>query len=347
VLIASVNQDRGIKPGADKGAAVHQAAMRAALAGCGARVLEVDASDDAAVAAALEQAEGLNLVYERYALGCGVAGRVAADLGVPHVLEVNAPLLDEAARHRGALADAAARQREQEILRRATILLAVSSEVARWLKQEGVSPERVRVRPNGVDPQRFHPGLRTRDDDTFVLGFHGRLRPWHGFEHLVDVFARLVSRGLPVRLEVVGRGDYAELLAARLPPESWRVTPWVPHAEVGAHVARFDALALTYSPDGPCYFSPLKLLEAMAVGAVPLVPDLGDLPALVRHGRDGVVYLAGDWDGLEQALTGLILRREWRDELGAAAAASARGRTWEALAQEVLELVPARRSAAP
>lgn len=341
MLIASVNQDRGIKPGASKGAAVHLTSMRRAFQRAGAEVLAVDSADDDEVQRALEsaqQAGPLTLVYERYALGCATAGRFARRHGLAHVLEVNAPLLEEAAAHRGHERSDHEEQAERAILSSATTLMVVSQPLADWLVGLGVAAERILVRPNGVDVELFQPCSRPDGGADIVLGFHGRLRPWHGFSTLVDVFERLLQRGHRVRLELVGRGDFAEQLRGRVPDEAWSHVEWVPHDEVGRYVARFDVMALTYAKDAPCYFSPLKLLEAMACGVVPVVPALGDLEAVVRHGENGLVYPAGDIEALSDGIEQLISDAALRRKLGQAAVETARGRSWLALAREALAL---------
>ena len=111
---------------------------------------------------------------------------------------------------------------------------------------------------------------------------------------------------------------------------------WVAHEDVGDYVACFDVLALGYPADAPCYFSPLKLLEAMASGAVPVVPDLGDLKQVVTCGESGIVYPAGDVGALARALARLARDPSERNRLGQGALAATEGRTWDALAREVL-----------
>lgn len=350
MLIASVNQDRGIDPDRAKGAAVHLRAMRRALGEAGAEVLALDEPDGAALRRRLERVHaerGLALVYERYALGGAVAGRFAREFGLPHVLEVNAPLLEEAARHRDGRLDAERVRAERDTLRGADVLLAVSQGVRDWLLGEGVAPDRVRVRPNAVDSRAFHPGLRRprAPDAPLVLGFHGRLRPWHGFERLVRVVAALRERGLDVVLETLGSGPFAEAVEGALPAGAWRHTGWVDHDDVPGHVARFDVLALTYPPDAPCYFSPLKLLEAMAVGVVPVVPDLGDLATVVAHEREGLVYDPADLDGLVDLLAGLAADPERRRALARGAARRGARQTWRGLADEVLAVARGAREA--
>lgn len=344
MLIASVNQDAGIGSDSRKGAAVHVASMRRAFAEHGCSVLELDQKDAAALRAALERAHAcgpLDLVYERYALGCDVASRFAREHDVPFVLEVNAPLLDEARAHRGRASSDADEVLEGEIFRSARRVLAVSRLVADSVRARGVSPARVLVRANAVDSARFVPRPRPADG-PLVLGFHGRLRPWHGFERLVDCVGILLARGVDVRLDVVGEGDFDTLVTGRLPPGCVRLHGWTSHEQMPAHVARFDVLLLTYPPDAPCYFSPLKLLEAMAVGAVPVVPALGDLPCVVRDGVDGLLYPADDLVAAVERVAALAADPRLRRRLSENAVATARRRSWTSLAREVLRCVHGR-----
>jgi glycosyltransferase involved in cell wall biosynthesis len=345
--VASINQDPGIDPRREKGAAVHLAALREAFRARGADVVAVDEPDEERMRARLEEAwheKAFALVYERYAIGrCGGAA-LARRWGVPFVLEVNAPLADEASRWRDGREDETTRLRDAELFASATRVLAVSSEVADYARRRGARPEVVEVVPNAVDPRRFQPRapddpIRRRlvPDGRFAIGFHGRLRPWHGFDLLARGFERLVESGAPVHLVLVGRGDFAPLLAGRVPDHRVTAVDWVTHDDVGRYVAAFDALPLTYPPELPCYFSPLKLKEAMACGVVPVVPDLGDLATAVRHGKDGLVYRAGDLDHLVASVDALVREPGERERLGRAARAAAEQTTWDDVAALVLE----------
>ncbi len=353
--VACLNQDRGIAPDGRKGAAVHVAAMREAFARCGAQVTALDLKDSGALQAALERAHAacpLDLLYERYALGCDTGARFARSRGVPLVLEVNSPLIEEQRRYRGLQDTAALERAEAAIFAGAHAVLAVSTQVGQAVRARGVPARRVLVRPNAVDTLRFRP----RDPDApqpdgvdaadFVLGFHGRLRPWHGFPLLARAAARLLAQGVPARLLLVGEGDFEADLRGLVPAGRVTRVGWTPHERLGPLVARFDVLPLGYPPDAPCWFSPLKLLEAMAAGVVPVVPALGDLPRIVRHGRNGLVYPAGDLDALVEALAQLHSRPNRRAALSASARRSARRRSWTALARDVLALA-AQPQAAP
>src|SRR5262249_1680029 len=77
----------------------------------------------------LEQSPGFNFVYERYSLWSYGAMEFAREAGVPGLLEVNAPLIDEQARYRILVDRPAAERVAQRVFGAATALLAVSAEI--------------------------------------------------------------------------------------------------------------------------------------------------------------------------------------------------------------------------
>jgi len=352
--IAHVNPDPGVAPGRRKGAAVHVEAMRHAFLEIGCEVLAVDTGEDREVRERLQAAHArapLDLVYERHALARYAGAEFAREHGLPLVLEVNAPLATEEVAWRGR-ATPTDRSREEQAFSGAALVLCVSSEVASYARERGSHLSRTLVRPNAVDPERFRPrpearALRERlfPPGAFVVGFHGRLRPWHHFELLAEALAIAIREGHPAYLLALGEGPFDEALAGRVAPERAVVVPWVPHEEAALYVACFDALALSYAPGSPCYFSPLKLLEAMAAGAVPVVPALGDLPSVISHEATGLVYAAGDAGALARALSRLVLDPSLRARIASAARAYACAHTWQRIAREVVDLVSAGRPA--
>ena len=174
-----------------------------------------------AVAANAELARGLaengpyDLVYERHSLWSAAGMAAARVQGVPGLLEVNAPLLEETARFRTLVDHEAAARQVRRAFADASALLAVSSGVARYLEAFGEAAGKVHIVPNGVDPERFVPARRQRAaGDPLTIGFLGSLRPWHGVDALIEATALLVHRGHDVRLVVIGKGPEQAALAA-------------------------------------------------------------------------------------------------------------------------------------
>jgi glycosyltransferase involved in cell wall biosynthesis len=345
--LVHLNPDPGIQPGKHKGAAVHVQAMREAFCELGQQVLAMDAPDDAGVEVLLERARSeapLDLIYERHALARHAGARFARRHGIPHVLEVNAPLAAEERRHRGAALAHHDLEEERIDFRQATLVLCVSGAVARYAEELGARPERILIRPNAVDPRRFHP--RPAEDtlrDALVptgriaIGFHGRLRPWHRIDVIARMVARLLEEQAPVHLLTLGEGEFASVITPLVPQAAWTHVPWAEHERAARIVACFDLLPMYYDPGVEHYFSPLKLAEGMAAGVVPIVPRLGDLPQAVEHGVDGWLYPAGDEAALFAALRQLIGEPDLRARLAAGAITRAQGNTWTAIARDVLQ----------
>lgn len=343
--ILSVNQDPGISPRRRKGAAVHLDAMRQAFRQLGAHVTEVDECNQEKLRQRLldiNDSAPIGMIYERYALGRSSTARFALQENIPYVLEVNAPLAEEQARWRGQQESDRDSKEDRVTFGAASCIAAVSSQVAGYAKARGGRDDAICICPNGIDSTLFRTNIKQKRRSLlqppagrFVLGFHGRERPWHGFDMLADVTRALLAHSYSVHLFVIGNGEFKEL--AKLPPGSYTRMGWVDHSEIPAHISNFHALPLTYSPEMPCYFSPLKLMEGMACGVVPLVPRLGDLSGIVEHGVSGCVYPAGNGGVLFEQLAWLISNPDLRRKISNGAAAAARAYEWTGIARTVLE----------
>ncbi|MBU2833545.1 glycosyltransferase, partial [Acidithiobacillus ferriphilus] len=216
-------------------------------------------------------------LYERYALFHRSGGDLASALRVPYVLEVNAPLVYEQERFRGLRLKAMAEEAEVAAFQRADHIVAVSEAVREHVLSRKVPANRVTVLPNGVDINRFHPqvdgqGIRTRLglDGRPVIGFVGSLKPWHGLDFLLDAFM-LVSRQSPEAvLLVVGEGPGSAALQSRATENGLGgkviMTGRVPHEDIPSYLAAMDLTVAPYLPQDGFYFSPLKVVESLAVG---------------------------------------------------------------------------------
>jgi glycosyltransferase involved in cell wall biosynthesis len=286
-------------------------------------------------------------IYERYSLFGGAGIEAAMKLGIPHVLEVNAPLRAEARRFRTLPHPRVAVNIERTVFRDTNRILAVSQALRRWLEEEGVEPERIEVVPNAIAAD--HIGQRRpREDDEFVLGFCGSLKAWHGIDVLLEAFAIAFASEPACRLEVVGSGPLEHLLdSASLPADTARVLGALPHADALERLRCWDVGVAPYLPLEDFYFSPLKVVEYMAVGLCPVASDLGDLPALLDGGRRGVLVPAGDAEGLASAFLELAHDRELAAELGRRAREYVFDtHTWEKNARVVLDSLGASRELA-
>jgi glycosyltransferase involved in cell wall biosynthesis len=169
----------------------------------------------------LELAGSFDLIYERYSLWSYSGMEYAREKKIPGILEVNAPLIEEQAKHRGLVDRESAEKVAKRVFAAASQIVAVSAPIKDYLTNY-VNPEKVYVIPNGVNCHRFSlPLLPTfpPTPETFVVGFVGSLKPWHGLTILADAFAHLHERVPQGRLLIVGNGPEREKIV-----QYWRTS---------------------------------------------------------------------------------------------------------------------------
>ena len=166
---------------------------------------------------ALVEKLGVDAVMERYYNFAGEGVRAAAALGVPALLEINAPLKEYPGSLKSRI-DRLLLVRPMERLRNA--LCAKASALVTPLPSiipEEVPAEKVHRVHWGANVERFHPDVARSSlaipEDRPVVVFSGSFRPWHGADALVRVAAKLPRRVLPLHRRRTGAGEDTVRLA--------------------------------------------------------------------------------------------------------------------------------------
>ena len=291
-----------------------------------------------------------DFIYERYAL-FGFAGiRLARQLEVPHLLEVNAPLAYEQEKMRGLEMKELARAAEQSIYRETDQVLVVSRQLHETVAACGVPDERIRVLPNAVDPNRFLSAtggrlVRERHGlaNKRVIGFVGSLKSWHGTETLFEAFRLVQARAANVHLLIVGDGPSREALrqfAASVGLNGGvTFTGNVPYSEVPDYIAAMDITVAPYTPNEKFYYSPIKIFEYMVMGKPVVAGSIGQVQELIIDGETGVLFEPGNVTQLSETLAALANDAPLCRRIGDKAREWVTcERTWESNARQVVAL---------
>jgi glycosyltransferase involved in cell wall biosynthesis len=211
-------------------------------------------------------------------------------------------------------------------MRLASSTVAVSRAVAETV---GADAERVRVIPQAVDAERFHPGppdaaWRARlssSPDEPIVGVVGRVDPEKGIRTVVRAMALLDGPAERSHLAVVGApalddGSYETELRAEASGLLGDRSRFVgPVDDVPTMLRSLDILvnASTSEPFG------LSVLEAQASGVPVIGTDAGGIPEFVTDGETGLLVAPGRPDALAAGLRRILGAPGLRDELVVAA----------------------------
>jgi glycosyltransferase involved in cell wall biosynthesis len=295
-----------------------------------------------------------DVVYERYQLFFPTGVWATRRCRLPMLLEVNAPLLQERAKHSGGIAlQQLASWSERYVWNGAAYCLPVTRVLADMVQATGVPDEHLKVIPNGIDFSRFD-GAPGRDEakarlglqGRLVLGFVGFIRDWHGLERVLQYVAAHPEQNASVLLVGDGpaRSDL-EALAAQLGiRDRVQVTGIVQRDEVAQWLATFD---IALQPDVTAYASPLKLFEYMYCGLPVIAPDTPNIREILADGENGLLFDRSKAGDFERAMAQLIADESLRGRLGSAARQTILDRdlTWQGNARRVVELAEAARMA--
>ncbi len=136
----------------------------------------------------------------------------------------------------------------------------------------------------GVDTDLFNPRRRDRGDDTFVIGYVGRLTVEKNIRELVELERRLIQEGLSnFRFLIVGQGAEESWLRANMKKADF--TGVLRGEELARAYANMDIFAFPSRTD--TYGN--VVLEALASGVPAVVTDSGGPRFIVRDGETGFV----------------------------------------------------------
>jgi glycosyltransferase involved in cell wall biosynthesis len=286
-------------------------------------------------------------IYERCNLFQVAGAWVKRTYGLPMLLEVNAPLLEERQQYGGLSSVRLARWSQNYVWQTADYLLPVTEVLAGYLRRAGVPDSRIVVIPNGANLARFE---RTGDrkeaqrrlglEGRLVLGFTGFVREWHGLERVIELMAR-ADDATRVHFLLVGDGPARKTLeehAQRLGVEdSMSITGIIPRDEVAHYIAAFD---VALQPAVVPYASPLKLFEYMALGCAIIAPAVPNLREILVDNQNALLFDPESPSSFSSVVSRVCADAGLREQIGAGAARTIieRGLTWENNAKSVVTL---------
>jgi len=209
-----------------------------------------------------------------------------------------------------------------------------------------VDEAKIRMVPNGVDPDRFKPdnssgelkrklGLSNKRTVLFV----GRLIPRKGLAFLIEAAKRVVKENPDTAFIIVGNGPLKNKLTSDLEranlSRSFIFLGDVKDSILPALYNCADVFALPSIQEG----QGIALLEAQASAKPVVAFRVGGVKEAVLDGNSGLLVERGSSDGLAEAILKLLSNPSLRERMGA------KGRefvlhnfTWDLCAERMLRI---------
>jgi len=255
----------------------------------------------------------IDIIHERHDMRFDISGLVSKLSGIPSVLEVNSPFLEEC------FGEGSVGYMLRNITRRASFKLSSSVVVQTGIlkkiidKNTGVNSKVIK---NGADPEMFRPLEKDFKSFEFlkgsvVVGFSGAFKPWHGVDMLIEA-----SKGLDVKLLLIG---------GKVQVSNGLAVGAIPHEEVPRYLNLCDILVAPFAPSKDekrkemykrygMWWCPLKIFEYMAMEKPVISSRVGEVPEYLEGA--GLTYEEGDVEGLRDAIEKLSKDKELRERLG-------------------------------
>ncbi len=236
---------------------------------------------------------------------------------------------------------------EGEAARNANLVVTVSYySKKRIVELYRVDEAKIRVVPNGVDPEKFKPSAVSEEiREKYGLGngqvvlFVGNLIPRKGLNYLVEA-ARTVLEELPrTSFVIVGKGPLRKQLDATLEKlnlcGSFRFLDEVDDATLPTMYNCADVFVMPSIQEG----QGIALLEAQASGKPVVAFNVTGVAEAVSNGKSGFLVERGDSEILAKSIMNLLSDSTLRGKMGA------EGRefvtqsfTWDICAQRMLHV---------
>ncbi len=236
---------------------------------------------------------------------------------------------------------------EGETAKNAKLIVTISKYSLEKIENHyGVDAAKVRIVPNGVDPEKFKP---LEDQEAikrqFGLGnepcvlFVGSLIPRKGLPFLVEAAEKIVKKYSGTKFVIVGEGPLKNQLLSNLETANlsgnFKFLGNVKEDMLTALYNCADVFALPSIQEG----QGIVLLEAQASARPVVAFDVGGVNEAVRNGETGLLVKRGSSEELADALLKLLSDKALREKMGA------NGRrfvtenfTWDICAQKMLNV---------
>jgi glycosyltransferase involved in cell wall biosynthesis len=241
---------------------------------------------------------------------------------------------------------------DKRVAGRLGAILCVSEAVRNHFIRQGVSPEKLSVVYDGIDPEYFHPGISSdrimenlgiSRSASPLIAIIGNIQEWKGQKTVAEAVARLRTEYPQIQCLMVGgvhragqdyHADLHHFIRKQGLENHFTFTG--PRTDVADILSAIDVLIHASVRPDPL---PRVVLEGMLMGKPIIGSAVGGVPEMISDGVTGRLVPPADPGALAEAIGFLVRDREKAREMGRKAAERVRERFHTKLHVERIEAI--------
>lgn len=187
-------------------------------------------------------------------------------------------------------------------------IIAISNAVKSCLvTKRGISDSKIEVIFNGIDLNKFNSSVSQVElcKESFpVIGCVSRLSKIKGQNYIIEAVAKLKGKYPDILLILIGDGESRNDLqnqAKRLSLEN-NIRFEGTHKNIIPYLSQMDIFILASIDEGLS----IALIEAMAMGKKIIATDIGGIPEVIEHMKEGILVPIQDSESIFNAINQII-----------------------------------------
>lgn len=207
-------------------------------------------------------------------------------------------------------------------------ILVLSQFAKQTFIERGFDTSKIHVLPLGVDTALFKRTIPEKRTAPFKIVYFGAINARKGIHYLLEAVSHFPKES--VETYVVGGIDesYRRVLRKY---SNYKLVPPMPHRKLVSFLEDKDIFVLPTLEDG---FS-MALIQAMAIGLVPIVTDHCGAAEFVHTGENGFVVPVRDHAAIRAKISELICNPSRLEAMACRASETAALQTWSAYEERI------------
>lgn len=212
------------------------------------------------------------------------------------------------------------------------LLTPISGFLADRAKRLGVSEDKIRIVPNGVDLSDIGQGVAKQPNTVACVA---RLSWEKGLDYLVKAWPDVVKEIPDAKLELIGEGDKRpeiERLASELGiSDSVTLRGNLPHGKVLQELAKTEIFVCPSLAEG----LGIVFIEAQACGCAVIGTNVGGIPDVINDEVNGLLIPPQDASAISLAIIRLLKDKSLAKDLVVAGLESVKKFDWQSIISEI------------